>query len=262
MKASGNKLDYSIMPFMALNQKIISALTSGDVPDLFFHDAPDNFLPQNAWDDKLVDVTDVVAPYESQLSETAKLCSTFYNKATKKRSYYLCPIKQGATPFHVWGDLVEKAGLKMADIPKDWNGVWNYLKQTQAPLRSKGMRKIYACGLQITTVGPNDGNNLFRAFPDRQWRRGYRHAGRQVAHRRPEGSRGGDQVSRVHDEPLQGRLRAAGGVELERRRRQQRLPREAVRDGFRRHAVDRAGDDQGQAGLLPRHAGAGSGEQE
>ena len=164
MKASGNKLDYSIMPFMALNQKTISALTSGDVPDLFFMDAPETILPQNAWDDKLVDVTDVVAPHKSQLSETAKLCSTFYNKATKKRSYYLCPIKQGATPFHIWGDLVEKAGLKMEEIPKNWDGVWTYLKQTQAPLRAKGMRKIYACGLQITTVGPNDGNNLFRHF--------------------------------------------------------------------------------------------------
>ena len=164
MKASGNKLDYSIMPFMALQQKSVSALTSGDVPDLMFGDAPQSILPQNAWDDKMVDVTDVVAPYESQLSETAKLCSTFYNKATKKRSYYLCPIKQGATPFHIWGDLVEKAGFKIEDIPKDWNGVWNYLKQTQAPLRAKGMRKIYACGLQITTVGPNDGNNVFTHF--------------------------------------------------------------------------------------------------
>ena len=118
IKASGNKLDYSIMPFMALNQKAISALTSGDVPDLLFMDAPSTIIPQNAWDDKLVDVSDVVATYESQLSETAKLCSTFYNKTTKKRSYYLCPIKQGATPFHVWGDLVEKAGFKMSDVPK------------------------------------------------------------------------------------------------------------------------------------------------
>ena len=164
MKASGNKLDYSLMPFMALNQKTISALTSGDVPDLVFMDAPETILPQNAWDDKIVDVSDVVAPYESQLSETAKLCSTFYNRATKKRSYYLCPVKQGATPFHIWGDLVEKAGLKMSEIPTNWDGVWTYLKQTQAPLRAKGMRKIYACGLQITTVGPNDGNNLFRHF--------------------------------------------------------------------------------------------------
>ncbi len=164
MKESGNKLDYSILPFTALNQKIIASLTSGDVPDLFFHDAPSSIIPQNAWDDKIVDVSDVVVQYESQLSETAKLCSTFYNKATKKRSYYLCPIKQGATPFHVWGDLVEKAGLKMEEIPKDWDGIWSYLKQAQKPLRAKGMRKVYACGLQITTVGPNDGNNLFVHF--------------------------------------------------------------------------------------------------
>src|SRR5271157_106055 len=74
MKASGNKLEISIMPFMAMNQKMISALTSGDVPDLFFADAPSSILPQNAWDDKMVDVSDVVSGYESQLSETAKSC--------------------------------------------------------------------------------------------------------------------------------------------------------------------------------------------
>src|SRR5689334_16944527 len=132
MKESGNKLDYALLPFMALNQKTISALTSGDVPDLVFMDAPETILPQNAWDDKIIDVSDVVAPYESQLSETAKQCSTFYNRATKKRSYYICPVKQGATPFHIWGDLVEKAGLKMAEIPKNWDGIWSYLKQVQA----------------------------------------------------------------------------------------------------------------------------------
>ena len=164
MKASGNKLDYSIMPFMAMNQKTISALTSGDVPDLIFADAPSSIIPQNAWDDKIIDVSDVVAPYESQLHETAKLGATFYNKATKKRSYYLCPIKQGATPFHIWGDLVEKAGAKMSDIPAKWDDHWKFFAQLQAPLRAKGMRKVYSCGLQITTVGPNDGNNVFTHF--------------------------------------------------------------------------------------------------
>ena len=33
-KASGNKIDHSIIPFGPLNQKIVSVLTSGDVPDL------------------------------------------------------------------------------------------------------------------------------------------------------------------------------------------------------------------------------------
>src|SRR5271165_3713628 len=82
-KASGNKIDASIMPFQALNQKTISALTSGTVPDLVFHGAPETILPQNAWNDRLVDLTDIVEAHKSQLSETAVLCSTFYNSVTK-----------------------------------------------------------------------------------------------------------------------------------------------------------------------------------
>ena len=118
--------------------EVISALTSGDVPDLIFADAPANILPQNAWDDKIVDVTDVVAPYESQLTETAKAGSTFYNKVTKKRSYYLCPIKQGCVPFHIWGNLVEKAGYKLSDVPNTWDAFWNFFKPMQAKLREAG----------------------------------------------------------------------------------------------------------------------------
>jgi multiple sugar transport system substrate-binding protein len=152
MKMSGNTLDYSIMPFQALNQKTVSALTSGDVPDLVF------------MDDKLIDVSDVVKPYESQLSKTARECSTFYNKTAKAHSYYLAPVKQACIPFHIWGSLVEKAGLKLSDAPKTWDAFWDFFKPTQKELRGKGMRKIYALGLQITTVGPNDGNGLFTHF--------------------------------------------------------------------------------------------------
>src|SRR5215470_11233525 len=58
-KASGNVIDLSIIPFGPLMQKIVSALTSGDVPDVQEHDAgSQNLVPQNAWDDKLVDLTD------------------------------------------------------------------------------------------------------------------------------------------------------------------------------------------------------------
>ena len=45
-KISGNKIDLTVMPFMALNQKTVSALTSGVVPDLIFHDAPATILPR------------------------------------------------------------------------------------------------------------------------------------------------------------------------------------------------------------------------
>jgi multiple sugar transport system substrate-binding protein len=163
-KASGNKLDYSIMPFMALNQKAISALTSGDVPDLIFHDAPATILPQNAWDDKLVDVSDIVEPQKSLLSESAVSGSSFYNNATKRPSYYLAPIKQAAIPFHIWGSLVEKAGFKLSDAPKTWDAFHDFFKPVQDALRKQGMRKVYALGMSLTTVGPNDGNGLFTYF--------------------------------------------------------------------------------------------------
>jgi multiple sugar transport system substrate-binding protein len=162
--ATGNKIDLSVMPFQALNQKAISALTSGAVPDLIFHDAPATILPQNALNDKLVDVSDVVDAYKSQLSETALLNSSFYNRATKQRAFYLAPIKQACSPIHIWGDLVTKAGLKLSDAPKTWDAFWDFFKPAQATLRAQGLRKLYALGLQITTVGPNDGNGLFAHF--------------------------------------------------------------------------------------------------
>src|ERR1700677_1167952 len=117
-KASGDKLDFSIMPFQALNQKAISALTSGEVPDLVFHDAPATILPQNAWENKLEDVSDIVEAHRSELSKTSVLASSFYNSVTKQRAFYLIPIKQGCEPFHIWGDLVEQAGFKLSDAPK------------------------------------------------------------------------------------------------------------------------------------------------
>jgi multiple sugar transport system substrate-binding protein len=163
-KQSGNKIDLSIMPFQALNQKAISALTSGSVPDLIFHDAPATILPQNAWNDKLVDVSDIVEAQRSQLSETAVLNSSFYNGVTKQRAFYLAPVKQACAPIHIWGDLVEKAGFKLSEAPKTWDAFWDFFKPVQTSLRAKGMRKLYAMGLQITTVGPNDGNGLFAHF--------------------------------------------------------------------------------------------------
>jgi multiple sugar transport system substrate-binding protein len=163
-KASGNKLDLSILPFVALGQKTISALTSGDVPDVISYDAPQGIVPQNAWDDKLVDVTDVVETQKSQLSDTALLSSKYYNSVAKKRSYYLVPYKCAVVPFHIWGSLVEKAGYKMTDIPNRWDAFFDFFKPMQKKLRDQGMRRIYSLGIQLTSVGPNDGYNVFNAF--------------------------------------------------------------------------------------------------
>src|SRR6202045_1805007 len=85
-KASGNTIELSIMPFAPLRQKIVAAVTSGIVPDMF-RNSPDEIPALFAWDDKLVDVTDVVETQKEEYTETALLNTYCYNNIEKKRSF-------------------------------------------------------------------------------------------------------------------------------------------------------------------------------
>jgi multiple sugar transport system substrate-binding protein len=164
-RASGNKIDYSLVPFAPLGQKVVAALTSGDVPDLVSHDgSPQRILPQNAWVDRLVDMSDVVETQKSHYHPTALLATRYYNNVQKTRGTYFAPYKSSVAPFHVWNSLVEKAGYKLADAPKTWEAYWDFFKPMQKKLRDSGMRSVYALGLQPTTTGPADGNATFHAF--------------------------------------------------------------------------------------------------
>ncbi len=151
-KASGNKIDYSIVPFAALRQKEVSAVTSGVVPDVM-EVADFFFAVLNAWKDNLLDVTDVVELQKSAYSPTALLCNYYYNQPARKRSYYGVPMKGLPVPFHVWKSLVEKGGAKISDIPKTWSAFLEFFKPVQHKLRDSGMRNIYAYGYQLTTNG-------------------------------------------------------------------------------------------------------------
>jgi multiple sugar transport system substrate-binding protein len=161
-KASGNTIEYSIIPYAPHRQKVISAMTSGEVPDLFPAN-PAEIVALFAWQGKLVDVTDIVETQKSQYSETALLSANCYNSVTKTRSFYGVPFTGAVLPFHIWNSLVEKAGYKMSEAPKTWDAFWDFFKPVQDKLRAQGMRNVYALGLQITTQGV-DPNNTFHYF--------------------------------------------------------------------------------------------------
>lgn len=155
-KASGNKIQYSIIPFAPLRQKMISAITSGVVPDVMEY-ADFSFLPLNAWDDKLVDVSDIVEPHKAEYIETALLSTYSYNNVTKKRAYYAVPMKCAGIPFHIWRSLIEKAGYKVEDIPNTWDAFLDFFRPVQDKLRAQGRRNIYAYGYQLTANGVDPG---------------------------------------------------------------------------------------------------------
>src|SRR5215469_1236878 len=161
-KQSGNKIELSIIPFAPQRQKIISALTSGVVPDVT-NANPDEILQLYAWQDKLVDVSDVVETQKAQFSETALQAAQAYNSVTKARGVYGVPLRAAVVPCHIWRPLVEKAGFKIEDIPKTWDAYFDFFKKVQDSLRKQGERKVYGLGFQVTTNGV-DPNNVFNYF--------------------------------------------------------------------------------------------------
>ncbi len=161
-RASGNTIDYSLVPYAPHRQKVISAMTSGEVPDLFPAN-PAEVASLFAWQGKLVDVSDVVETQKAQYSETALLSAQCYNNVTKGRSFYGVPYTGATLPFHIWNSLVEKAGYKLSEAPKTWDAFWDFFKPVQDKLRAQGMRSVYALGLQVTANGV-DPNNTFHYF--------------------------------------------------------------------------------------------------
>jgi multiple sugar transport system substrate-binding protein len=160
--ASGNTIDYSIVPYAPHRQKVISAMTSGEVPDLFPAN-PAEVVALFSWQGKLTDVSDVVKTQKAQYSDTALLSAECYNNETKRRSFYGVPTTGATLPFHIWNSLVEKAGYKLSDAPKTWNAFWDFFKPVQDNLRKQGMRSVYGLGMQITANGV-DPNALFNYF--------------------------------------------------------------------------------------------------
>ena len=161
-KASGNTIDYSIVPYAPLRQKIVSAVTSGLVPDLFQNN-PAEIIALYAWQDKLVDVSDVVETQKEEYTETALLTVRCYNNVQKRRSVYGVPYTVGASMNHIWRSLVERAGYQMSDLPKTWDAFYDFFKKVQKKLRAQGMRQVYGLGFQLATVGGNS-NARFNDF--------------------------------------------------------------------------------------------------
>jgi multiple sugar transport system substrate-binding protein len=151
-KASGNTIDYSILPFAAVRQKEVAAVTSGLVPDII--DLGDYFFGVlSAWKDQLVDLTDVIETQKALFMPTALQTGFAYNSVTKKRGYYMIPNRMTVNPFHVWKSLLDKAGYKQSDIPKTWDAFFDFFPPVAEKLRGQGERNVYAYSVMISAAG-------------------------------------------------------------------------------------------------------------
>ena len=63
-----------------------------------------------------------------------------YNDKAKKKAYYAFPLKQQTMHIQYWIDMLEQAGFKESDIPKDWKDYWSFWCDKVQPGLPQGVR--------------------------------------------------------------------------------------------------------------------------
>jgi multiple sugar transport system substrate-binding protein len=149
-----------LSPDDVLNQAVID-LEKGNPPDIVFAHRSDYTLePRWALEDKLVDVSDVVATVKDQYSLLALDAAYLYNKVKQKKSFYGVPIEIQALHIHYWRDRLAQLGLGDGDIPNEWDKFWQFWQQAQDQIRQRGESNVYGLGLTISPAS----SDLFVLF--------------------------------------------------------------------------------------------------
>jgi multiple sugar transport system substrate-binding protein len=153
-KATGNRVELSLFTVEDVPRRTIAALQAGTPPDIAFGWTFDfNFAPRWAYDGKLVDVSDVVAPYRDQLLPVALDAVTYLNGRTNQRSIYAVPFHMQTHHIHYWLDILQAAGFKEDQIPHEWSAFWDFWcsKVQPAARRALNNRSLFGVGVAMST---------------------------------------------------------------------------------------------------------------
>lgn len=154
-KESGMKASLRLVPTNLLDSEVTKALETGSQPDLLYSTTADtNLLPKLAWKNELADISDIIQPIKDSIIPSALQVVNYQNGTTKKRSYYAAPIGQQTVHVFYWRNLLQEAGFKDTDIPKDWDKYWQFWQTVQTNLRNKkATNNIYSIGLPMSDLG-------------------------------------------------------------------------------------------------------------
>jgi multiple sugar transport system substrate-binding protein len=161
-----------------VTDKALAALKAGDAPDVFLSFGAGALFPQWALDDVLADVSDVIEPIEGQFYPGALNGVRLPNGRTGNAAYYAVPIAQTGHYVHVWKSLLDQAGIKVEDIPQNWDAFWAFWCDTVQPAvrKATGRQDFYGIGLPMSADAGDTATGLS------QFRDAYR-----VAYLTPDG---------------------------------------------------------------------------
>jgi len=145
-------------------EAVRTAIDAGLPPDFLFGIWIEDRIERWAFEGELVDLTDTVRPdlFDADALDYSRL----FEGSTGRRGLYALPMGRSTLHLHVWKSLLERAGLRLADIPDDWEAFWSFwCDQVQPAVREAlGRDDVWAVGLPMSPVVPNDTRFVFMEF--------------------------------------------------------------------------------------------------
>jgi multiple sugar transport system substrate-binding protein len=164
---TGVKIDLSRYAVQEIIPKSVAAMDSGSPPDVAFgHTYDFQVTSKWAFDGKLEDISDIMAPIKNKfLAGTAETTYLYSDKA-KKKAYYAFPLEQQTMHIQYWKDMLTEAGFTEKDIPTQWKAYWDFwCDKVQPAYRAKTGKRAYAVG-QPMGVDSSDSFFSFLTFAD------------------------------------------------------------------------------------------------
>ena len=149
---TGRRVELVLPSQDELTTKTLDALGAGHPPDLLYGALVSYYYPRWAQEGRLVDLTDALGPFTTQFDRDALAAATLFDATIGRRGLYLLPLGLNSHHVHVWRSLLEQAGLRLEDIPKQWEPFWSFWcdKVQPAVREATGRDDVYGTGLAMS----------------------------------------------------------------------------------------------------------------
>ena len=166
-QGSGKQVELVFYEQTELPEKLKLALEAGRPPDVAFGIRIASYIPEWAFNDQLVDLTDTVGFFTDLFDPDALTWYVLLNQKTGQRALYGLPIGRVTNHVHVWKSLLEQAGFALTDIPKEWNAFWSFwCDQVQPAVRKAlGRDDIWAVSLIMSGEASDTQYQFFQFLP-------------------------------------------------------------------------------------------------
>src|SRR4051794_22249624 len=165
-RKTGRHVDLTFHSEDDLSGGTAAAVEAGHPPDFVYGTLIAYIhFPHWAHDGRLADLTDTLGPLAVQFDRDALDQATLLDVTTGRRGLYTLPMGRVTNHVHVWKSLLERAGLTLADLPKQWEPFWAFWcdKVQPAVRKATGRDDLYGIAVPMS-LESGDTEANFRQF--------------------------------------------------------------------------------------------------